>query len=269
MTPTFFTLSLSIMNLASFGPWMPSSGTTRKKAGVASFCGPFVSEVLVADGETWAMPAWKYVWLEAATAPDVDGPRMAITLLSATNFCARLCAGAGPCSTGVSPVMSRIFRPIFGGRVFTAYFAQVSCSWPRNAAPPVSGVTNAILSVLLQLSAAVRPAFTGAADADAAITQASAAATVAATNAVLLFMCPPWMISIPLDVESQLFVGFASSYEREAGSPDGWKTPRIRITPAPSFSMQCTCSGGRWKQDPGRSGVCSSPMWATPSPSMM
>jgi hypothetical protein len=44
-------------------------------------------------------------------------------------------------------------------------------------------------------------------------------------------------------------------YERLAGLPDGWKTPRIRIGPLPLFSMQCTWSGERWKHDPARSGI--------------
>ena len=57
-------------------------------------CEPFVSDVRVADGEMCAIPAWKYVALEAATAPEVDGPSTARTLLSATNFCASDCAGA-------------------------------------------------------------------------------------------------------------------------------------------------------------------------------
>ena len=33
----------------------------------------------------------------------------------------------------------------------TAYFAQVACSAPRKPAPPVNGVTNGIVIVLLQL----------------------------------------------------------------------------------------------------------------------
>ena len=58
-TTTFFTFSLSTMNFASFGPWMPSSGTTRKNAGVASLVAPFVSDVRVADGEMCASFASK------------------------------------------------------------------------------------------------------------------------------------------------------------------------------------------------------------------
>src|SRR4051812_23552518 len=76
---------------------------------------------------------------------------MPTTAGSAAYFCASVCAGAGPCSTGVSPCSSWIFRPNGGARVLTAFFAQESCSWPRNAAPPVSGVTIAILSVFEQL----------------------------------------------------------------------------------------------------------------------
>ena len=40
----------------------------------------------------------------------------------------------------------------------------------------------------------------------------------------------------------------------------------MRITPGPVFSMQWTCSGGRWKQDPASSGIDSLPMWAKPFP---
>ena len=47
---------------------------------------PWVSDVRVADGEMWAIFAWKYVALDAATAPDVDGPSTTRTLLSATYF---------------------------------------------------------------------------------------------------------------------------------------------------------------------------------------
>ena len=106
------------------------------------------------------MPAWPYVALEAATAPEVDGPMIATTLLSATYFCARDCAGAGPCSTGVSPRTSFTFSPSGFARVLTAYLAQLDCSLPRKPAPPVSGVTRAILSVLLQLTEAVPAAAT-------------------------------------------------------------------------------------------------------------
>ena len=80
--------------------------------------------------------------LEAATAPEVDGPRIATTLLSAMYFCASACAGAGPCSTGVSPRTSLTFSPYCGASVLTAYFAQLACSAPRKPAPPVSGVMN-------------------------------------------------------------------------------------------------------------------------------
>ncbi len=58
-----------------------------------------------------AIFAWKYDELEAATAPDVDGPRTTSTFLSATYFWASACAGAGPCSTGVSPSTNLTFSP--------------------------------------------------------------------------------------------------------------------------------------------------------------
>ena len=87
------------------------------------------------------MPAWKYVLLDAATAPEVDGPITATTCGSATNFCAAAWAGAGPCSTGVSNGTSVTFRPIAGAICLTASFAQLICSLPRKPAAPVSGVT--------------------------------------------------------------------------------------------------------------------------------
>ena len=79
---------------------------------------------------------------------------MPTTLGSAAYFCASVRAGAAPCSTGVSPWSSWTFSPIVFGSVATAYFAQLSCSVPRNPAPPVSGVTIASFSVLLQLTPA-------------------------------------------------------------------------------------------------------------------
>ena len=85
---TTFRAFLLIMKRASLGPWMKSPGTTRKKPGVPSRGVPFVSDVRVADGEMCGTPAAKYVWLVAATAPDVAGPITATTRWSATYFCA-------------------------------------------------------------------------------------------------------------------------------------------------------------------------------------
>src|SRR6476619_5758433 len=99
----------------------------------------------------WASFAAEYVLVEAATAPDVDGPRIASTLGSPTYFCASVWAGAGPCSTGVSPVTNFTFRCIPGASDLMAYFAQLACSAPRKPAPPVIGVTRGIVIVLLQL----------------------------------------------------------------------------------------------------------------------
>jgi len=147
---------------------------------VASF-ESFVSDVRVADGEMCAIPAWKYVSLDAATWPEAAGPMMATTLLSATYFCASVTVGAGPASNGVSPARSLILRPYFGASVLTAYFAQLSCSLPIKPPPPVSGVTTAILSVLLQLKAWV---FAATVDPAPAV-DASAAATMA-TNAIAI-----------------------------------------------------------------------------------
>src|SRR3954453_11718809 len=97
------------------------------------------------------MPALKYAALDAATAPEVDGPITASTFWSAMNFCATVCAGAGPCSTGVSPTTSVTLNPRFGARVFTAYLAQLSCSVPRKPAPPVMGETKPSLNGAAQL----------------------------------------------------------------------------------------------------------------------
>ena len=141
---------------------------------------PLVSDVRVADSEMCAIPAWKYVSLEAATAPEVDGPIIPMTLLSATYFCASACAGAGPCSTGVSPVISWTFSPNVFGSVFIAYLAQLSCSLPRKPAPPVSGVTSASFILLLQLIACAAVADVVAVGrANAAVAAASASAAAA------------------------------------------------------------------------------------------
>src|SRR3954470_16110078 len=101
-----------------------------------------------------AIFACRYVLLDAATAPEVDGPSTTRTLLSATYFCASDCAGAGPCSTGVSPVTNLTFSPSGLAGVFTAYFAHEACSAPRKPAPPVTGVTRGSVIWLLQLTAA-------------------------------------------------------------------------------------------------------------------
>src|SRR5713226_5533935 len=57
-----------------------------------------------------------------------------------------------------------------------------------------------------------------------------------------------------------------SAYVRLAGLPEGWNTPSMCIGPEPVFSMQCTSSGGRWKQEPACSGSEFPPTWAIPSP---
>src|SRR3954453_20453834 len=105
-----------------------------------------------------AIFAEKYVELDAATAPDVDGPSTTRTLLSATYFWARACAGAGPCSTGVSPSTNLTFSPSGFASVLTAYLAHEPCSAPRKPAPPVTGVTRGSVIVLLQLTLAAETA---------------------------------------------------------------------------------------------------------------
>ena len=146
---------------------------------MASLVAPFVSDVRVADSEMWAMPAAWYVLLDAATAPEVDGPMTATTDLSATYFCASVCAGAGPCSTGVSPVTRLILRPYFG------------CSFPRKPAPPVNGATMAIFSLPLQLRAwdwatVVEPA--PAVDASAAATVTANASRIPPRRFIPIFL---------------------------------------------------------------------------------
>ena len=74
----------------------------------------------------------------------------------------------------------------------TAYFAQLICSVPRKPASPVSGVRNAILSVLLQFKAlaAVEPAgLEGRAVAAAA--EASAAMQSSASSLENFFIPTP------------------------------------------------------------------------------
>src|SRR5437764_11270162 len=119
-----------------------------------------------------AIFACAYVALEATTAPDVDGPMTASTLLSPTYFWASACAGAAPCSTGVSPSTNLTFSPRGLASVLTAYFAHWPCSLPRKPAPPVTGVTRGSVSVLLQLTPAADAAATvGRPCAEAATTE--------------------------------------------------------------------------------------------------
>src|SRR5262245_23276976 len=90
---------------------MLSPGTTRKNDDVASLLVPYVSDVRVADGEMWAMPAAASALLADATAPDVAGPITATRRESAIIFCATTRPSPGPFSTGVSPRTSCTFRP--------------------------------------------------------------------------------------------------------------------------------------------------------------
>src|SRR5262245_8583284 len=140
----------------------------------------------------WAIPAWKYVLLDAATAPEVDGPMTSTTFGSATNFCAAAWAGAGPCSTGVSNTERLIFRPIAGASCLTASFAQESCSVPRKPAPPVTGDTKPSFSGDEQLIALLFPAeavLFGRAEAAATTASASAAAAKGRINLSLRNLC--------------------------------------------------------------------------------
>src|SRR3954470_8379822 len=134
-----------------------------------------------------AIFAWKYDELDAATAPEVDGPRTTSTLLSAMYFWASDCAGAGPCSTGVSPSTSLTFSPRGFASVLTAYFDHAACSAPRNPAPPVTGVTSGSVIVLLQLMLAAEAAATlGLPWADAATTVVT---STARARPIAFFIC--------------------------------------------------------------------------------
>ena len=100
----------------------------------------------VADGEMCAIPAWKYVVLDAATAPEVDGPITPTTLAVRDEL---LRGGLGRCGAlldGRVEATSVTFRPSAGAIRLTASFAQDSCSVPRKPAPPVIGDTKPIFS---------------------------------------------------------------------------------------------------------------------------
>ena len=131
---------------------------------------------------------------------------MPTTLGSATYFWASVWAGDGPCSTGVSPCRSWIFRPICGASVLTAYLAQESCSWPRNAAPPVSGVTIAILSVFEQL----RPPAAALEDDELAAT----AGTAPSVTAVIAEIAAAPAIAESLGVDLEIFMNHSFVEER-------------------------------------------------------
>ena len=90
---TFFTLSLSTMNGRQPAPGCRRPERRGRKTASPTSRSPFVRDVRVADGEMCARPAAKSVVLDAATAPDVDGPMTATTFLSATYFCASDGAG--------------------------------------------------------------------------------------------------------------------------------------------------------------------------------
>src|SRR4051794_32282750 len=95
------------------------------------------------------------------------------------NFCATVCATAGPCSTGVSPITSVTLRPSRGAICLTASLAQLDCSVPRNPAPPVTGVAKPICSGALQLILAALVAD------DVLAGRAEAAATIASESAAI------------------------------------------------------------------------------------
>ena len=74
----------------------------------------------------------------------------------------------------------------------TAYCVQVSCSWPRKPAPPVSGVMMPILSVPLQLTTCDAVADDEPAPAvDAAIAAATAATSASTATARAFIPAPP------------------------------------------------------------------------------
>src|ERR671935_2909132 len=151
---------------------------------------------------------------------------------------------------------------------------------PIDAAGPVKGAISPIERVLPHLTSAasLADAADGAAArfvvADAAATAANAASasTAAIAIALLLIRTPPLDFTAPalLPTLCDETPGYLlSSYTRFAGESEGWNTPRMCMGSGPTFSMQCTFSGGRWKQEPGRSGMDWPPTWATPSPFTM
>src|SRR5919204_268687 len=85
------------------------------------------------------------------------------------------------------------------------------------------------------------------------------------TNSSLGFHSPSPVTTLCDETPAYLL----SSYTRFAGESEGWNTPRMCMGSGPTFSMQCTFSGGKWKQEPGRSGMDWPPTWATPSPFTM
>ena len=136
-----------------------------------------MSDVRVADGEMCAIPAANNALEAEAAAPDVAGPITATSRESAIIFWATTRPSPGPFSTGVSPSTSCTLSPSGLASVETAYRVQESCSWPRNPAPPVSGVMIPIFSVPLQLTACVLVT----PDEPAPAVDASAAATIVAS----------------------------------------------------------------------------------------
>src|SRR5581483_2216632 len=182
------------------------------------------------------------------------------TLLSATYFWASDCATAAPCSTGVSPVSSWILRPSFGASVFTAYLAQLSCSLPRKPAPPVSGVTMAIFSWLLQLRACAAAADCVADGFASAAVAATAASAATQASAMALFMNVPslgWSGSAcpPYDVGKGRLVARPPTPRRENLAPLAvtCQSPSMRSPTAPRRSKaRAGAEPGRGEPGSGR-----------------
>ncbi len=180
-------LSLSTMKCASAGPWMSSSGTTRKNAGGCLLRAALGQRRARRRRRDVREPGREErLARRLATAPDVDGPMHRDDVLVG-DVLLRQRRGEVGRRAGVSPARSWILSPYFDASVLTAYFAQLSCSLPRKPASPVSGVMKRDLQRVLAVEACVWLA----ADEPAPAVDANAAATMTASasaNPPLLFI---------------------------------------------------------------------------------
>src|SRR3954454_4812206 len=133
MMRTFLALSVSARWSPSVGPWTASDGTTRAKPLYL----PPDRAVAVADGDTYASWARSKTGPTASTSWEPAGPTIAFTALLETSCWATV--EAWPGSSWVSPSSRANFVPFSWLNRVTEYFAQLSCSWPIDAASPVIG----------------------------------------------------------------------------------------------------------------------------------
>ena len=160
MMTTFFTFSLLIMNLCVRRALDVVTGDDAEERRRRLRVARLWSGTCASPTARCARSCLKYVVLDAATAPEVDGPSTPSTLLSPTYFCASVCAGAGALFDRRVAEHELDLEPELGASVLTAYFAQAPCSAPRKPAPPVTGVTSGRVMVLLQLTLAADAAAT-------------------------------------------------------------------------------------------------------------